>query len=131
MFAKRKRLILPINSMLLVLMLAVLVLIATSRPTQAQTPLFFTVRERTEDNRDDFKDLTVSCPRGTKAISGGAGIFYNSEDAEDLQQLPNLISNFMYPNDASWFAEAIQPEDTLETWSLEVHVTCVEDSNRF
>lgn len=130
MFAKQKRLMLPINSILLVL-LAVLVLIATTRPTEALTPLFFTVRERTEDNRDDFKDLTVSCPRGTKAISGGAGIFYHSSDVRDIHLLPTLISNFMYPNDSSWFAEAIQPEDTRDIWALEVHVTCVEESSSF
>ena len=52
----------------------------------------------------------------------------NTEDFKELTvMLPVLILSFIYPDDESWFAEDIQPEEATTEWRLQVHVTCVSD----
>lgn len=80
------------------------------------------VSDSTRNDNDDYQDLSVECPEGKVAIGGGAGIFWNEEDEDEL--LPTLVSSFMYPDNRGWYAEAVQPEDAENDWHLEVQVIC-------
>lgn len=115
---------LTIMAGMLLISLAALMGFISTRSTNAQSTPVVTVRESTESDGTDFKDITVTCPEGMTAISGGAGIFY--DDSEGVYLLPRLISSFMYPDDNSWFAEAVQPRQAATDWRLEVHVTCID-----
>lgn len=108
-----------------IVLLATALFFASNNTSQAITSTFVTFREATELDESDFKELIVVCPEGMKAISGGAGIFYGAEDSIYLR--PVLISSFMYPDDKSWFAEAVQPEEAADDWLLEVHVSCIQE----
>ena len=107
------------------LILIVLLLSITTNQTNAQSSQFITITETTESDEDDFKELFAFCPDGMQAISGGAGIFYSS--SEGVYLLPVLISSFMYRDNQSWFAEAVQPKVATTEWRLQVHVTCVDE----
>jgi hypothetical protein len=77
----------------------------------------------TEVDDSDYKLLTAECPEGKVAISGGAGIFFDSNEGYDT--LPHLVSSFMYVDKTGWYAEAIQPESATSDWWLEVQAICV------
>jgi hypothetical protein len=111
-------------AVLSVLSVAVSMLFSSTALANAAGSTFVTITDQTETDETDFKSLTVTCPQGMKAISGGAGIFYSRSEGNYV--LPLLISSFMYPDDASWFAEGVQPEAANTDWYLQVQVTCVE-----
>jgi len=102
---------------------SVLALFSSMQFARAQNPEFIIIRDSTLNDADDFKELTVTCPEDMIAVAGGAGIFYDSGEIIHLR--PVLISNFSYPDENSWFAEAIQPKEGTTDWYLEVHATCV------
>jgi len=99
--------------------------LGTAAVGRAQASTYVTVRDETASNKQDFKSISAQCPEDMIAISGGAGIYYDS-DAE-APNLPLLVSSFMYPDERTWYAEAVQPANSQAFWSLEVHVTCVTD----
>jgi hypothetical protein len=74
----------------------------------------------TASDNTTYKTLTVTCPTGETAISGGAGIFFPSVSA----QLPKLISSFNYGG--GWYAEAQDDSGSGRSWSLEVQALCAK-----
>jgi hypothetical protein len=85
------------------------------------------VTEALEESEEDYQLLWAYCPEDKVAIGGGAGIYFNEDG--DYEDVPVLISSFMYPDNTGWYAEARQPEDADTEWHLEVQVICayVED----
>jgi hypothetical protein len=74
--------------------------------------------ETTASDTATYKSLTVACPTGETAISGGAGIFYPTVSA----QLPRLISSFQFAG--GWYAEAQDDSGSGRAWSLRVQAVC-------
>jgi hypothetical protein len=72
----------------------------------------------TASDTSTYKSLTVPCPTGETAISGGAGIFYPTVSA----QLPRLISSFQFGG--GWYAEAQDDSGSGRAWSLRVQAVC-------
>jgi hypothetical protein len=116
-----------LKAALLLIAIIVPVIVLSAETNDEPIRGYEVVYEELDYSEDDYQFLTAYCPDDKVAIGGGAGIFFDSEEGFD--DVPVLISSFMYPDNTGWYAEARQPEDADTEWYLEVQVICayVED----
>jgi hypothetical protein len=76
------------------------------------------VSKSSASNSDNKKSVQASCPKGTRALSGGASIGGNPRGV-GLEQIGPVGTS-------GWSATASEVRSTSAKWSLTVSITCAD-----